>query len=485
MDIRLHLSNHERAEYACLSYCWGAMSQPLELTGDLLASFQVSIQLQRLPQSIQDAVIVVRDLGLHYLWVDSLCIIQDSAEDKLKEIKRMDEIYRNSTLTISAASAPNANSGFLNRHRQQPRLSLPFRDSAGAIGTIFLAVCGDDTVFRPQDPLHLRSWPLQEHVAAPRVLVFGTEQMFWICNDYERSAAGNYDQVLKDGGETTDPQIVRMNPLRNFLRHMPKTSSVERDRIWMELVHEYSSRAQSNPEDKIHALRGIAARFQTISKDEYIAGFWKGSILQSLVWSREGEASERPMRHYPTWSWLSIDSPVRLDDYVGKYRLRREPLDARFVELQTGMSNQPFDPFDIFPEAILHIQGYLLHVENPDWANMRLFHTDPPRNQLQWLWPRVASMTLDTKEDGNIAAESLRTGMVSSVWCLPLVQVVVDDLKPHDVNSSARRGGMAVQGLLLVRDSSTVYFKRIGRFCSNVGDGARFQAGKKHEIFIR
>ncbi|KAL8924257.1 MAG: hypothetical protein Q9172_002770 [Xanthocarpia lactea] len=390
----------------------------------------------------------------------------------------MDQVYSRSTITISAASAHNADAGFLAQRCQQPRISLPFGHLNGITGKIFLAVCGSHRTTLPQDPLHLRSWPMQEHVLSPRVLVFEVEQMFWICNG---SVFGNFDQVVKDGGGMADPVIARLNSLRKLLQYMLKLSSEALDEAWTEMVYLYSARSQSVSDDKIHALRGIIDRFQKISKDEYIAGFWKSQILQSLVWIRSGNIFRRPARSYPSWSWLSIDSPVQLNDCSEKCKRYRKPLDVEFVGYITKASSESFDRFGLLPEAVLHLRGYLLHIETPDWTNMRLFPTDPASSQFQWCMPEVARMTLDTVEDNDLATRSVEIGVVFSVWCLALIGVPVHDSRP----GRGRTGEFVVEGLLLVEDHSNNQFRRIGRFCSNVGDEARFLTGPKRDICIR
>lgn len=252
------------------------------------------------------------------------------------------------------------------------------------------------------------------------------------------------------------------------------------------MVYQYSSRSQSVSDNKIHALRGNVDRFQKISKDENIAGFWKSHILQSLLWIRAGNIFRRPARRYPSWSWLSIDSPVQLDDCSEDCKPYRKPLDIEFVGYITKASSESLDPFGVLPEAILHLRGFLLHIETPDWTNMRLFPTDTASSQFKWCMPEVARMTLDTVEDNDLATRSHETGVVLSVWCLALIRVRVDDCRPGPRDRhKPRTCEHAAEGLLLADDSSTKQFKRIGRFCSNGGDEARFLIGRKRDIFIR
>jgi hypothetical protein len=113
LSIRLYPNTaKEVAPYAALSYVWGG-PQVFCTVQSNIASHNSEISLSTLPQTIQDAVVCTHNLGLKYLWVDSLCIIQDSTEDRDREIAHMAQIYRNAFVTISAAVAKGCLEGFL------------------------------------------------------------------------------------------------------------------------------------------------------------------------------------------------------------------------------------------------------------------------------------------------------------------------------------------------------------------------------------
>jgi hypothetical protein len=97
---------------AALSYCWGEEQPSATLNSNLSTYLLNGIDTSLLPQTIQDAVTVTRRLGIQYLWVDSLCIIQDSDDDKAHEIGRMSQIYSNAYVTISASSSAKCTTGF-------------------------------------------------------------------------------------------------------------------------------------------------------------------------------------------------------------------------------------------------------------------------------------------------------------------------------------------------------------------------------------
>lgn len=128
--VRIHTTYGEKERYAALSYCWGG-PQPIALTKATMAQMEKMIQLSSLPQTLQDAIIVTSKLCLRYIWVDAMCIIQDSQEDKKKELKSMAQTYQNAFITISAASPRSSQDGFLQTRRPReskfPRFVLPYR----------------------------------------------------------------------------------------------------------------------------------------------------------------------------------------------------------------------------------------------------------------------------------------------------------------------------------------------------------------------
>lgn len=105
------VSNKER--YTTLSHCWGASpdNMPLRTTHATKAAHMVSIPMRTLPKTFRDAIDVTRALNVRYIWIDSLCIVQDDLEDWEQEAAKMASIYEGSFLTIAAADSPNSNGG--------------------------------------------------------------------------------------------------------------------------------------------------------------------------------------------------------------------------------------------------------------------------------------------------------------------------------------------------------------------------------------
>ena len=105
-------------QYVALSYCWGGPQKFSLIHGNLDELQQQPTPVSALPRTLQDAIAVTYHLGFEYLWIDALCIIQDSPSDKRHEISQMQHIYANAAVTIVAATASSVEQGFLTSHAQ-------------------------------------------------------------------------------------------------------------------------------------------------------------------------------------------------------------------------------------------------------------------------------------------------------------------------------------------------------------------------------
>ncbi|RSL61392.1 hypothetical protein CEP53_005097 [Fusarium sp. AF-6] len=160
--------------YAALSYCWGG-PQPLTATKSNLQTLISGVEVDKLPQTLQDAVHVTRRLGIRYLWIDALCIIQDSPEDKLSEIGKMGTIYRNAVVTIASAYARKASDGFLKVSmdcKLENSCVIPVHlPEHPRVGKVTLATRRPQYELYP-DALRTRGWAFQEAVLSRRILIF-------------------------------------------------------------------------------------------------------------------------------------------------------------------------------------------------------------------------------------------------------------------------------------------------------------------------
>jgi hypothetical protein len=158
-------------DYIALSYCWGG-EQLYMTTKESFEGRKDSIVHDSLPKTLQDAIKVTSELGYSFIWIDSLCIIQDCPADKAREIARMPSIYNNAILTIAAATAASTVEGFLHkRSTSNPIINnVQFEDE-------YLQVHRGGMVELNQYkceilPLDSRAWALQEALLSVHVLEY-------------------------------------------------------------------------------------------------------------------------------------------------------------------------------------------------------------------------------------------------------------------------------------------------------------------------
>ncbi|KAH8897219.1 HET-domain-containing protein [Thozetella sp. PMI_491] len=313
-EIKLHISTKgECHRYAALSYCWGSGTQTKTLQQNLEQHMQ-SIKVMNLPQTIQDAIHVTRELKIRYLWVDALCIIQDLSKDKWEqEAAQMPQIYKNAMVTISAAAAVGTDQGFL-----QDRQSISLARLQSSRFPVYKPVSDDENgdeenensanfvlageVFISQDDnlgygvkdfddevINSRAWTLQESWLSPRLLIFGSGLPQWKCLEHERTYGveqpkQRYDWDKKD---KTRSQIFHSNnPEAVVSNHYDRVDYLQE---WWSLFTNYSRRKLTFKTDKMAAISGIAQEFQGLLKDQYVAGLWKSSLPESLLWRHENE----------------------------------------------------------------------------------------------------------------------------------------------------------------------------------------------------
>ncbi|KAH7116221.1 heterokaryon incompatibility protein-domain-containing protein [Dendryphion nanum] len=320
-DPRIVQSDGQEGQYATLSYCWGAGRQTL-LTKSNIDVYRDNIPLKNLPQGIQDAITVARDIPVRYLWVDSLCILQDSEEDKATEIANMENIYRRSLVTIVAASSDDVSKGFLQPRTialpflvEHPDLvcpfwspdylgwTIPFRAAEDHFGTMSLQCIQCGTSYNERmEPIHQRGWALQEQLLSNRLLIYATHALQWRCKAGGKNL-GNSIHIENDFGE--DPTGLRSLSTPTFNAH----DSLLR---WMKIITVYSKRKLSLRSDLLPGIAGIAKEFIPTLGANYHAGLWESQLLWQLMWSTRDGYEAFPSKEYraPSWSWASMDGQI-------------------------------------------------------------------------------------------------------------------------------------------------------------------------------
>lgn len=300
--------------WACLSYVWGG-DQRHKTTKSVLPEYLKDICLEVLPQTIKDAVRVCRELGIPYLWIDSLCIVQDDELDKTREIPQMSLIYRHALLTIAAARARNVEEGFFHNmrplcYRRFAPTSIRFRDMRGRESKPFVLTEKDITsrAHSTYEPIDSRAWVLQEQLLSPRWLSYSSHGLEWSCWSSLQRVNGQPVGASSPGDIAELAGSIRSTGIKPCIPGLEMTP-------WESIVRLYSPRKAMLYSDKLVALSAVAQVYSENSKrnDTYLAGIWRNSMPRSLLWHVEAEyLCHRPPEHTaPSWSWASVGGEVR------------------------------------------------------------------------------------------------------------------------------------------------------------------------------
>ncbi|KAK5658442.1 hypothetical protein OQA88_1831 [Cercophora sp. LCS_1] len=316
--------------YACLSYCWGQdLDGVVKTTRASLSTFQRGIDVATLPKTIRDAIRVCENLGLSYLWVDSLCIVQDDADDWARESEQMCEIYSNSHITVAAGSASSAKEGFLGEQvfgspSWQREFKTTFggrcRDADGDKMLIRIPGCDslDRPCSRPETPLETRGWTLQEMVLPSRVLHYTGHELAWECNTEHFCECGRKTHVNEcpwDHSNTFKTTFRGVN-----LKGAGPWCENLCDEGWKAMIREFTKRRLTFQSDRLHAIKGMARMVQSTFPGDtdldpgYAFGMFRHSFEKLLFWWATTPERAPPARVSPliapTWSWASAESQV-------------------------------------------------------------------------------------------------------------------------------------------------------------------------------
>lgn len=338
-NIRLVVPEKGAAgRYAALSYCWGR-SNHFVLTAGTLKDLKNGFHLSQLPQTLQDAVRVTREIGLRYLWVDALCIVQgqdgEAINDWNNEVSKMDSVYKNAFVTISAAAAQNASGGLFNGSH----CDLPFVSSWSSSGSREVALWAratwrNDKPGFKSEPINSRAWTLQENTFSSRILFYTSFGLLWKCRrELIWAYSGESREFDNEGKAKTKP----MGSSTDGHDFLAKTSRynfpVAQGGLlgyWMNMLELYTARNLTNPYDKLPALAAMAQKYSYSKDIEYLAGLWKPTFRQDLLWKHHPtwvyhligvSDAGNPLRsngyRAPSWSWAAIDGMV-LSEWTGK-----------------------------------------------------------------------------------------------------------------------------------------------------------------------
>jgi len=386
--VRLHQSlENEKAQYASLSYCWGDGGKQITTTNSNLHDHMLALP-RHLPKTISDAIEVCRKIGIRYLWIDALCIIQDNSADKLDQIAKMGSIYKSSTVTIVAASAERVTDGFLSNEKPCKTFAqLPIFIDNSTCGTVYLRM-DSDYIYSFDEPTFQRAWTLQELLLSPRALIFDSSQITLKCMEHAFQPV--FDTYVKfefscHGLPVSIFGLVDENlAWRDTQESREYYLTLTQDHTWKPIIHEYSQRNLTLFDDRLPALAGMATELAKSWNDVYLAGFWKKTIIQHLGWHRSTPVFRRTgnSKNFegvdctnrigsPSWSWVTAPFSVSLEGC--------ESVDAKLIDSGVLPESQK-SPFGKVKDAFIALEARVLKPSDLGLTMKFGFQWRPPHN---------------------------------------------------------------------------------------------------------
>lgn len=374
LDVRLEDNHSVRSGslYIALSYSWGGHRPDCITTVETLARNKSRIPWDKLPLTFQDAAAFALSLGIQYIWIDSVCIIQEDEEDWQREAGRMYAVYKNSYLTLAALAGHDSTSGLRNMSIEQGSVLLAELRIDQTTYPLYIRrnhyldsatrdhIKGSFDDISRRYPLLVRAWAYQERTVSPRVIFFTESEMIFQClsnaececGATQEYCQGNAAQLTKTeisrrtsirsptreysekdisaGGMSVQTRPFSASGLKTKLKHLfpqrsgddtqAKSRARQAAMTWRhKVVWEYSALVVSSPRDRLPAVGAIAEQFQRVRVGEtYLVGLWSGSLLDDLLWASGGPAVRSPKSRdrlerpfsLPTWSWASLNSSI-------------------------------------------------------------------------------------------------------------------------------------------------------------------------------
>lgn len=290
-------------QWCALSYCWGGPQKETAVQADFNnPRRQKRVMLKSLPRTILDAMIVARGLRIPYIWVDSLCILQDDPEDLAEELSKIPKIYGDALLTISASKALTSGEGFLAPRAFHSSGFPPVRLQFEALDG-FQSLLYQRSALGLEEAIDQRAWTLQESFLSTREVRFNSHGISWSCltehKEYDRGAQLELSLLPF---RRTEPGELKPYLSRELLLV----------RFW--------NRKLTFQADKLLAFSAVEAVLKHHPEDRYLAGMWSSELPKALFWTiSKRNGNRRPLVYRaPSWSWASIDTTQTYSSSLSK-----------------------------------------------------------------------------------------------------------------------------------------------------------------------
>ncbi|KAH6613046.1 heterokaryon incompatibility protein-domain-containing protein [Boeremia exigua] len=293
----IQLQRNHTAKYVALSYAWGRETQEVRraktLTTNLAPRCSAPFTIDGFPSTVRDAIRFVYAMGLRYIWIDSICIVQNTGLG----VDAMHKVYSNALFTINACATTQAGDMLLDYRKAWDYPTKPCRLGGAWLTTTVMSL----NELRLRSPLARRAWTLQEDRLSPRMLYISSTGV-------SKQPKPTY---TASGRETLMPVA------QEFLlacRNRPTDDYPDLYAFWADIIKSYAARDMSMLQDRFLALSGMASKYLSAnSPDEYLAGIWANTLPEGLVWKVDqmletlyiGADGTGP----PSWSWMAL--PLR------------------------------------------------------------------------------------------------------------------------------------------------------------------------------
>jgi hypothetical protein len=391
-DVRLieTASTSPVGPYMTLSHRWTSSGISIKTEKSNVEQRKRRIPAKELPPIFEQAIQFARRLGVRYLWIDSLCIIQGDEEDWKYEAMTMSDVYSNSFLNLSATAA-----GTSLIPARDPRLIDPCIIEPRWTGKQPISYVISDFRFW-EDRIHKsicnqRAWITQERWLSPRVLHFAFDQLVWECREFE--AAETFPQGLSKEAKSNPHTSFKQERIKAPTREGIQSPHRLRYYDWCKVLETYGRSEVTYGKDRLVAIAGVAEKLSEILNDKWVAGLWKRTLPGDLLWEvRKGMRTNKPpaetgiverqvigarpahqvnwserLGNYqaPSWSWASV-----LGDIVPGVFVEQESEDAMISILDISVTPlDPKQPLGRLKAAHLKLRGtlYPLAMDPPDW----------------------------------------------------------------------------------------------------------------------
>lgn len=510
--------------YTTLSHRWGQVKDKLVLSRSNIEEWHEQLPSLGKWKTFVDAIEISRQLQIPYLWIDSLCIIQDSKDDWQHQCPQMCNIYKRSYCNIAATSALDDTEGcFFGRDVD---IDLPLRLCFAAEGyqpkpaqSIVIPAMGngEDSLRGLYDlynqqawshdiafsPLNCRGWVLQEvgsqttshahwlmksqRQLSPRVLNFTKTQMYWECDEMQASESYPYgfpeEAYANVKAKALNPfSLLDLNleeddaPIDTGISPLVKRAFD----VWGNAVSNYTvgnpdrrlldgssefAKNLTNPADKLVAISAIAHELQPFMNCRYLAGHWETDLVRQLAWTGSNDSQRTSTYRAPSWSWASVDAPI--GDFKYLYNPpngTREAFCPLLEVLNVEVESLTEDPMGQVISGSLTLWCHLIELEVQSLLTSRYGGGDEEGHETILVNGERTCLHLQLDD------EYSRPSLPWSVYCVP-ISVLIDRISSNSTELNAPEITLAFKfkSILLGKTKVEGIHQRVGFLGANVG----------------